>query len=122
MGRSGRKPHRDKRWLRGAGSRRAGPARPLGSAATPPRSPAPSSECADDEPSRLARAFRAGDPTALAALYRLLQPVMAPVLAYYAEGPGLLPTSIESADLDQECWLILAELIKRWRPTRGSFA
>lgn len=79
----------------------------------------------DDEPSRLARAFQAGDRTVLAALHQALRPVMAQALLRYRPRPGAkqraLPTTLERRDLDQESWLILAHLAERWRPSGGSF-
>lgn len=76
----------------------------------------------DDEPSRLARAFQAGDRSVLARLHEALRPQMAVALARYRDRPGALPSSLERGDLAQESWLILAELAERWRPAGGSFA
>ena len=78
-----------------------------------------------DEPSRLALAYQAGDRAALAPLHDLLRPMMAAVLARYPERPGAptraLPATLERGDLQQESWIILAELASRWRPEGGSF-
>jgi RNA polymerase sigma factor (sigma-70 family) len=76
---------------------------------------------ADDEPSRLALAFQAGDRTVLSALYQAVRPLMAAAFARYRGRPGLLPASLERNDLVQESWLILAELAERWDPAGGTF-
>jgi RNA polymerase sigma factor (sigma-70 family) len=75
----------------------------------------------EDEPSRLALAFRAGDRTVLAALHRELRPLMASSLAYYGDRSEALSAGLERDDLDQESWLILADLAEQWRPEVGSF-
>jgi RNA polymerase sigma factor (sigma-70 family) len=95
---------------------------------TPPPSPPPSpSQPADpvDESSRLALAWRAGDRSALTPLYGLLRPLILAAFKRYRGRPGdqqrALPTTLESDDLAQESWLILAELLERWRPEGGNF-
>lgn len=79
----------------------------------------------EDVPSRLARAFQAGDRTVLAALHQELRPLMAQALFRYRARPGAepraLPTTLESGDLAQQSWLILADLAELWRPAGGSF-
>lgn len=74
----------------------------------------------EDVPSRLALAYRAGDRHVLEDLYRALRPAMGRHLARYASSP-LLPSALEADDLAQESWVILAELVLRWRPEEGSF-
>jgi RNA polymerase sigma factor (sigma-70 family) len=75
----------------------------------------------DDEPSRLAVAYQAGDRTVLGALHRMLWPLMAPTFARYPARPGALPLHLEPSDLRQESWLILADLIEHWDAAGGSF-
>lgn len=77
-------------------------------------------EC--DLPSRLALAYQAGDRGALPALYEAVRPLIAAALARYRERPGALPAALETSDLAQESWLILADLALRWQPSGGSFA
>jgi DNA-directed RNA polymerase specialized sigma24 family protein len=93
-----------------------------------PASPTPDSRppTPDDEASRLALAFKAGDQTALARLHEALRPMMASALSRYREqasaGRRSLPSTLEGGDLAQQSWLILAELAQRWQPSGGSFA
>lgn len=75
----------------------------------------------DDEPSRLALAFQAGDRSVLDSLYRAIYPSIAVALLRYRDRPGALPAALDRNDLLQESWLILADLAARWQPT-SSFA
>lgn len=83
-----------------------------------PPSPAPPR----DRASRLALEYRAGRVTVLEALHRELWPLLAPALARYRPLPGALPLALETDDLAQQGWVILADLVRRWRPDEGSFA
>jgi RNA polymerase sigma factor (sigma-70 family) len=92
-------------------------------------SPTPHSQLPtpDDEASRLALAFKAGDRNALAQLHQALRSLMVSALARYREHTGSerrrsLPNTLEHGDLAQQSWLILAELAERWQPSGGSFA
>ena len=75
----------------------------------------------DDEPSRLALAFQAGDRMALGALHCTVRPLIDSALARYRSDPGALPAGLDRDDLLQQSWLILADLATRWKPTGGRF-
>src|SRR4051812_42320257 len=68
-------------------------------------------------PERLARRFQRGDRDALAPLYFAVQPVLRAAL--YRGARRGLPEALQTADLDQQSWLILAELTRRWEPRPG---
>ena len=114
MGRSGSASGEHELPERAAG----GPGDPAPGEAGEPEPAGPSSE---DEPSRLARAFQAGDRSVLVALHQALRPIMASAFARYRARPGALPAALEQGDLSQQGWVILAELGERWRPEGGSF-
>ena len=95
--------------------------RPSDSGERPPELDLDEAVSGEDEPSRLACAFQAGDRTVLAALHRTLRPLMASVLSYYRDRPGMLPAGLEGGDLAQESWLIVADLAGQWHPKIGSF-
>jgi RNA polymerase sigma factor (sigma-70 family) len=78
-------------------------------------------ELDEDEPSQLALALRAGDQSVLPALHRALRPLMRSAFARYSQRPGALPAMLDPSDLEQESWLILADLAQRWRPAGGAF-
>ncbi len=86
-----------------------------------PRAERSQRELAGDESSRLALDYRAGDRGALSALHQLLWPLMEPAVKRYRDWPGSLPNVLERADLVQESWLILANLVEIWRPAGGDF-
>lgn len=62
--------------------------------------------------------YRDGQQDALADLYRFLEPAIRSGLRRYRSAD--LPTSLSFQDVSQQCWVILADLARRWRP-RGSF-
>jgi RNA polymerase sigma factor (sigma-70 family) len=68
-------------------------------------------------PDRLARRFQRGDQDALAPLYHAVQPVLRAALHRGARRG--LPEALQAVDLDQQSWLILAELTRRWEPRPG---
>jgi RNA polymerase sigma factor (sigma-70 family) len=68
-------------------------------------------------PERLARRFQQGDQAALAPLYQAVQPVLRAALRRGARRG--LPEALQPADLDQQSWLILADLTRRWEPRPG---
>jgi RNA polymerase sigma factor (sigma-70 family) len=80
-----------------------------------------SRELDEDEPSRLALAFRAGDRSVLPALHQAVRPLMRSAFARYSQRAGALPATLDPSDLEQESWLILAKLVQRWRPAGGAF-
>jgi RNA polymerase sigma factor (sigma-70 family) len=91
---------------------------------TPPQ-PSP---CAGRAPDRrdsavidaLARAYRDGDRGALAELHAALRPIIqSSVARTFQLGP--LPGPLESRDLDQQSWILLAELTARWDPDQAPF-
>lgn len=68
-------------------------------------------------PERLARRFQRGDREALAPLYHAVRPVLRAALHRGARRG--LPEALQAVDLDQQSWLILAELTRRWEPRPG---
>lgn len=62
--------------------------------------------------------YQSGQEGALADLYRFLEPAIRTGLRRYRSAD--LPTSLTRQDISQQCWVILADLARRWRP-RGSF-
>ena len=68
-------------------------------------------------PESLARRFQRGDQAALEPLYHAVQPVLRAALHRGARRG--LPEALQAADLDQQSWLILAELTRRWEPRPG---
>jgi RNA polymerase sigma factor (sigma-70 family) len=95
--------------------------RPSDGGERPPELDPDEAASGEDEPSRLACAFQAGDRTVLAALHRALRPLMALTFAYYRDRSGMLPAGLEGGDLAQESWLIVADLAEQWHPKIGSF-
>ena len=76
------------------------------------RPPAPG-----ESPDALALRFQHGDLEALDELYRALEPALrATVWRTCQRG---LPATLQAADLQQESWLILADLARRWEPRVG---
>jgi RNA polymerase sigma factor (sigma-70 family) len=73
---------------------------------------------AESQISALAARYRAGDSSALEPLYQRLTPAIAAVLARYRS--PTLSTALTARDLEQQSWVILAEIARRWRPG-GSF-
>jgi RNA polymerase sigma factor (sigma-70 family) len=68
----------------------------------------------------LARAYRGGDRSVLAELHDALRPIIQSSIARaYQLGP--LPGPLESRDLDQQSWILLAELTARWDPDQAPF-
>jgi len=68
----------------------------------------------------LARAYRDGDRTALGTLHAALRPIIQSSIARtFQLGP--LPGPLESRDLDQQSWILLAELAVRWDPQQAPF-
>jgi RNA polymerase sigma factor (sigma-70 family) len=68
-------------------------------------------------PERLALRFQRGDQDALGPLYAAVQPVLRAALHRGARRG--LPEALQAADLDQQSWLILADLTRRWEPRPG---
>lgn len=66
----------------------------------------------------LARAYQLGDLDALPALWNALQGLIAPSLRQ-AKRARVWPPTMESSDVDQEAWRLLAELVRRWDPALG---
>src|SRR3954469_3496897 len=71
----------------------------------------------DATPDALALHFQAGDEAALADLYQSVLPVLRATVWRTARR-GLPPT-LQVGDLQQQSWLILAELPRRWEPRAG---
>jgi RNA polymerase sigma factor (sigma-70 family) len=69
----------------------------------------------------LALAYQAGQPEALPALFELLRPLLRTSLKRYAVGSLGLPASIDQDDLQQQSWIILDALARRWSPDGGDF-
>jgi RNA polymerase sigma factor (sigma-70 family) len=69
----------------------------------------------------LALAYQAGRSEALPALVDLLRPLLRSSLQRYAIGSLGLPASIDQDDLQQQSWLILDALARRWSPDGGDF-
>lgn len=68
----------------------------------------------------LALAYREGDQAALAALHAALRPIIQSALGRtFQLGP--LPGPLESGDLQQQTWILLAELVGRWDPDQAPF-
>ncbi|MFN0071875.1 MAG: hypothetical protein ACKVVP_10355 [Chloroflexota bacterium] len=68
----------------------------------------------------LARAYRAGERTVLATLHAALRPIIQSSIAR-AFQLGPLPGPLESRDLDQQSWILLADLTGRWDPDQAPF-
>ena len=69
----------------------------------------------------LALAYQAGQSEALPALFDLLRPLLRASLQRYAVGSLGLPPSIDKEDLQQQSWIILDALARRWSPDGGDF-
>jgi RNA polymerase sigma factor (sigma-70 family) len=68
----------------------------------------------------LARAYRAGEHAVLAELHAALRPIIqSSVARTFQLGP--LPGPLESRDLEQQSWILLAELTNRWDPDQAPF-
>ena len=64
--------------------------------------------------------YQRGQLGALADLYRFLEPAIRTGERRYRSIN--LPTSLTRQDISQQCWIILADLARRWHPRpRGSF-
>lgn len=68
----------------------------------------------------LALAYRGGDRDALVEIHAAVRVTIQVALAR-AFQLGPLPGPLEPRDLDQQSWILLAELIKRWEPAQGPF-
>lgn len=73
----------------------------------------------DAEIDALARRYRQGDTIALAGLHAATAYVIRPALAR-AITAGL-PTVLDPQDLEQEAWVSLARLARKWDPALGAF-
>lgn len=69
---------------------------------------------------RLVVAFQAGDRQVLGELFQAVEPLIGMVVRQIA-GQGL-PSALDVEDLEQETWLLLAELAGRWQPELGAFS
>jgi DNA-directed RNA polymerase specialized sigma24 family protein len=69
----------------------------------------------------LALAYQAGQTDALPALFELLRPMLRASLQRYKIGSLGLPASLDQDDLQQQSWIILDALARRWSPTGGDF-
>ncbi|MFN8633991.1 MAG: sigma-70 family RNA polymerase sigma factor [Chloroflexota bacterium] len=69
----------------------------------------------------LALAYQGGQHDALPELVTLLRPLIRTVLSRYRRGAHVLPPSIDLEDLEQQSWLILDMLARRWDPAGGDF-
>ncbi|MCC6175245.1 MAG: sigma-70 family RNA polymerase sigma factor [Chloroflexi bacterium] len=69
----------------------------------------------------LARAYQAGRTEALAELFDLLRPLLQYPLGRYGHGRRGLPSALDMDDLQQQSWLILDGLARRWDPAVGDF-
>jgi RNA polymerase sigma factor (sigma-70 family) len=68
----------------------------------------------------LAQTYRDGDRTALGTLHAALRPIIQSSIARtFQLGP--LPGPLESRDLEQQSWILLAELAARWDPLQAPF-
>jgi RNA polymerase sigma factor (sigma-70 family) len=65
----------------------------------------------------LALRYQRGEVAALHELYELLTPLLRRHL--YQALRGELPAALQAADLQQESWLILATVTRRWQPRPG---
>jgi RNA polymerase sigma-70 factor (ECF subfamily) len=74
----------------------------------------------DTEADRLVLALRAGQRQALGELYRSVEPLIGMVVRQIASQG--LPSALDVDDLEQESWLLLAELAARWQPELGTFS
>jgi RNA polymerase sigma factor (sigma-70 family) len=70
-----------------------------------------------EAPDTLALRYQHGDPDALADLYSALEPALRSMVWRTCQRG--LPTTLQAADLQQQSWLILAELARRWEPRAG---
>ena len=69
----------------------------------------------------LALAHKAGQAGALSELVELLRPLLRAALYRYRRGSLVLPSSLDLDDLQQQTWLILDALARRWDPAGGDF-
>jgi RNA polymerase sigma factor (sigma-70 family) len=69
----------------------------------------------------LALAHQRGQPDALPALVELLRPLLRGALFPYIRGSLVLPAPLDLDDLNQQSWLILDTLARRWDPAGGDF-
>ena len=69
----------------------------------------------------LALAHQQGQAGALSELLDLLRPLMRTALFRYARGTLVLPASLDLDDLQQQSWIILDGLARRWDPSGGDF-
>lgn len=74
----------------------------------------------EDRASQLARAYQAGARGGLAELYALVRPTFAGALARAVQR-GRFAGGLEPRDLEQQSWVIVAELALRWQPALGAF-
>jgi len=84
-------------------------------------SPGPSGPDSTPLANELALAYRAGQEDVLPALYGLLRPIVRGVLQRYVTGSLGLPPSLDQEDLEQQSWIILDTLTRRWDPAGGDF-
>jgi RNA polymerase sigma factor (sigma-70 family) len=68
----------------------------------------------------LALAYRNGDRGALLEIHASMRVVIEVALAR-AFQLGPLPGPLERRDLEQQSWILLAELLERWEPAQGAF-
>lgn len=73
---------------------------------------------ADAQISALAARYRSGDLSALEPLYNRLAPAIGGALGRYRS--SALPPALSARDVEQQSWVALAEIARRWRPG-GSF-
>src|SRR5262249_31345061 len=70
----------------------------------------------------LALAYQAGGHSeALAELIELLRPLLRASLQRYTIGSLMLPAPLDADDLQQQSWIILDGLARRWDPAGGDF-
>ena len=69
----------------------------------------------------LALAHQAGQPGALAELVEVLRPLLRAALYRYRRGSLVLPSPLDLDDLQQQSWLILDAMARRWDPAGGDF-
>ena len=69
----------------------------------------------------LALAHQRGQHDALPALVELLRPLLRGALFPYIRRSLILPAPLDLDDLNQQSWLILDTLARRWVPAGGDF-